>query len=309
MKCVIPGGHIKVFGKAIYSLSRISDELWFDPTEDGLSLKAVNSSRSAYACVFFSSMFFHSYHKGAIHEQGHGDVMLQLKCKFQIKSVLPVFRSVNILGRNVDKCIIYTNFNDCCVVFQLFCKHGLTKTYNLAYEDCEPLQALFAKHLCPIILKIQSRVLSDVIIHFPTSQEEITFSITPLKVSLKTYSDEGFAFSKAMHTEIHLSPDEFDYFQVGVDSEVTFCLKELRGFLALAEAINTHISVHVGHPGKYFILMILPLIGHPVMERFCHLFFGAISSEQQKNCDQRFYSLATASEDEEDFCRDLSQTF
>lgn len=35
--------------------------------------------------------------------------------------------------------------------------------------------------------------------------------------------------SKLMHTEIHLGPDEFNAFQIDVDSsDVTFCLKEVR---------------------------------------------------------------------------------
>lgn len=31
-----------------------------------------------------------------------------------------------------------------------------------------------------------------------------------------------------MRTEMSLHPDEFDRFELGVDSSVTFCLKELR---------------------------------------------------------------------------------
>ncbi|XP_053555734.1 cell cycle checkpoint control protein RAD9B [Bombina bombina] len=388
----------QIFGKAVYSLSRISDELWFDPMEKGLALRAVNSSRSAYACIYFSSIFFQSYQERAIHEEGCDDALLHLKCKFPMKSVLPVFRFVSNLGRNVDKCNIYTNFKNCCVVFQLFCKHGLTKTYNLVYLECEPLQAVFNKNTCPNILKIQSRILSDVLIHFPTCQEELTLSVTPLKVSLKTYIEEDIDFSKAMHTEIHLSPDEFDYFQVGVDSEVTFCLKEFRGLLALAEATNNHISVYFSKPGKpvafsiddklleaNFILATLseseskavsqsslrlslrsslcapnmdadkentirvstqentevsqnrvknmcsasPTLltayrnasnmyqmmeeerhEHSDYNKFCTLFFGAISSQLQPNTDQTSHCLATASEDEEDnYCVGLSQTF
>ncbi|XP_075067617.1 cell cycle checkpoint control protein RAD9B [Mixophyes fleayi] len=250
MKCVIPGGHLKVFGKALHSLSRIGDELWFDPLDKGLALRAVSSSRSAYACVVFSSFFFHSYHKASIHEQGHGDVLLQLNCKFSMKSLLPVFRCLSTLERNVEKCHIYINFNSCHMVFHFLCKHGLTKTHNLTYEDCKPLQAVFTKASCPNVLKIQSRVLSDIIIHFPTSQEEVTVTFTPMEIIFKSYSEEDLGNSKLMHTEIHLSPDEFDYFQIGVDSEVTFSLKEVRGLLSFAETTSALITINFSKSGQ-----------------------------------------------------------
>ncbi|KFZ48480.1 Cell cycle checkpoint control protein RAD9B, partial [Antrostomus carolinensis] len=236
-----------VFGRAIHAIARISDEFCFDPVEKGLALRSVNSSRSAYAYVFFSSMFFQHYCWTAVSQK---EKQLSLPCKLIIKSVLPVFRCVNVLERNVEKCSIYTNINDHHVTFQLLCKHGVIKTYNLAFQECDPLQAVFAKHMCPNILKVHSRLLADTMIHFPTSQEEVTLSVTPMKVCFKSYAEEDTDFSKTMLTEIQLNPDEFDYFQVGVDSEVTFCLKELRGLLAFAEATNVPVSIHSDVSGK-----------------------------------------------------------
>ncbi|KAM9281848.1 cell cycle checkpoint control protein RAD9B [Morus bassanus] len=250
MKCVIAGAHLRVFGRAIHAIARVSDEFCFDPIEKGLALRSVNSSRSAYAYVFFSSMFFQHYCWTAVSQPCQKEKQLSLPCKLIIKSVLPVFRCVNVLERNVEKCSIYTNINNHRITFQLFCKHGVVKTYNLTFQECDPLQAVFAKHVCSNILKVHSRLLADVMIHFPTSQEEITLSVTPMQVCFKSYTEEDTDFSKTMLTEIQLNPDEFDYFQVGVDSEVTFCLKELRGLLTLSEAASVPVSIHFDIPGK-----------------------------------------------------------
>ncbi|KFV93786.1 Cell cycle checkpoint control protein RAD9B, partial [Fulmarus glacialis] len=239
-----------VFGRAIHAIARISDEFWFDPVEKGLAVRSVNSSRSAYAYVFFSSMFFQHYCWTAVSQPCQKEKQLSLPCKLIIKSVLPVFRCVNVLERNVEKCSIFTNINDHHITFQLLCKHGVVKTYNLTFQECDPLQAVFAKHMCPNILKVHSRLLADIMIHFPTSQEEVTLSVTPMKVCFKSYTEEDTDFSKTMLTEIQLNPDEFDYFQVGVDSEVTFCLKELRGLLAFSEATSVPVSIHFDISGK-----------------------------------------------------------
>ncbi|XP_068886538.1 cell cycle checkpoint control protein RAD9B isoform X3 [Aphelocoma coerulescens] len=195
-------------------------------------------------------MFFQHYCWTAVSQPCQKEKQLSLPCKLIIKSVLPVFRCVNVLERNVEKCSISTNPNDHHITFQLLCRHGVVKTYNLTFQECDPLQAIFAKHMCPNILKVHSRLLADVMIHFPTSQEEITLSVTPMKVCFKSYTEEDTDFSRTMLTEIQLSPEEFDYFQVGVDSEVTFCLKELRGLLAFSEATSVPVSIHFDRCGK-----------------------------------------------------------
>ncbi|XP_033374122.1 cell cycle checkpoint control protein RAD9B [Parus major] len=290
MKCVIGGAQLRVFGRAIHAIARISDEFWFDPLEKGLALRSVNSSRSAYACVFFSSMFFQHYCWTAVSHPCQNEKQLSLPCKLIIKSVLPVFRCVNVLERNVEKCSISTSPSDHHITFQLLCRHGVVKTYNLTFQECDPLQAVFAKHMCPNILKVHSRLLADVMIHFPTSQEEITLSVTPMKVCFKSYTEEDTDFSRTMLTEIQLSPEEFDYFQVGVDSEVTFCLKELRGLLAFSEATSVPVSIHFDRCGNLEDLL---LEASFILATLCEAEKEAASPEPA-SCPRPWHSSRTA---------------
>ncbi|XP_057687418.1 cell cycle checkpoint control protein RAD9B [Corythoichthys intestinalis] len=244
MNCALEGNGIKAFGKAIYALSRIADELWLDPMVKGLALRSVNSSQTAYACFFFSPMFFHTYSLAS--EQ----TIKPIRCKLAMKSLLPLFRCSITNERNVERCQISVDTPNDRVMIQFFCRHGITKTHNLCYQESAPLQAVFDSHLCANVLQGPARLLANMVMHFQRSQEEVTLSITPLRVSLRNYHEGRNDHMKMMYTEMSLHPDEFDFFQSGGDTAITFCLKELRALLTFAESLYLLVSVQFGAAGK-----------------------------------------------------------
>ena len=73
---------VSVFGRAVHALARIGDELYVDPERDSVSLRTVNSSRSAYASVAFQSAFFSQYQPGGT---ATGAQEEPVKCKVALK--------------------------------------------------------------------------------------------------------------------------------------------------------------------------------------------------------------------------------
>ncbi|XP_008531952.1 cell cycle checkpoint control protein RAD9A isoform X3 [Equus przewalskii] len=139
MKCLVTGGNVKVLGKAVHSLSRIGDELYLEPLEDGLSLRTVNSSRSAYACFLFAPLFFQQYQVATSGQD-------PLRCKILMKSFLSVFRSLAMLEKTVEKCCISLNGRSSRLVVQLHCKYDSTikamvTEMSIGEEDFQQLQA------------------------------------------------------------------------------------------------------------------------------------------------------------------------
>ena len=249
MKCIIPSRCVKLFGRSIHCLSKIGDELFFEALKDGLALRTVNSSRSAYASFTFSKMFFYEYDQGCEYIDNSNPSDL-LKCKLTMKSCLSIFKSLATIEKTVDQCKIDFRPEECRLIFTLYCKHGITKTHNLTYQECESLQAVFSKDLCPNLIVAQSKVMQDAVANFPNSCEEITLVVCPEFVKLKNYVDDEPDPSKVVHTEMTLVPEEFDDIQIGVDTQVTFCLKELRAILSFSEFLNQPVSLHFEHAGR-----------------------------------------------------------
>ncbi|XP_069608744.1 cell cycle checkpoint control protein RAD9A isoform X2 [Ranitomeya imitator] len=240
VKCVVTGANIKALGRAIHSLSRIGEELYLEPLDDGLCLRSVNSSRSAYACFTLAPLFFYAYEAtgGGCH------------CKIYMKSVMSVFRSLPSLEKKVEKCVIKLNTDSSRLVIQLFCKYGVTKTHNLSYQDCESLQAVYNPDSCPNVLRAHARLLSDAVVHFPLTLAEVTLGASPCgKVTLRNYVEEEIDPSKAMLTELSLSREEFLAYQLQEQREITFCLREFRGLLAFAESSSLPISIQFDSAG------------------------------------------------------------
>ncbi|KAH9488531.1 cell cycle checkpoint control protein rad9a [Bulinus truncatus] len=248
MNCTIPGVSLKVFGRAIQSLSKIGDELYFEPLEDGLFLRSVNSCRSAYACFKFTPNFFINYasgsSKGAINDDD------ALRCKVGMKSIMTVFRSLATIDKTVEKCTISLNMTDARLVFQMYCRHGIIKTHNLAFIECETLQAVYSKELCPNKFTAPPKLLCEAVLNFQNNQEEITLIIRPDYLALKNYVEDETDSSKIMHTELTLSPDEFESYRVGVDSDVTFCLREMRAVLSFCDLTGLPLIAQFEEPGR-----------------------------------------------------------
>ncbi|XP_069874312.1 cell cycle checkpoint control protein RAD9A-like isoform X2 [Dipodomys merriami] len=254
MKCLVTGGNVKVLGKAVHSLSRMGDELYLEPLDDGLSLRTVNSSRSAYACFLFAPLFFQQYQVAA-------SDLDTLRCKIQMKTV--------------EKCCISLSSRSSSLVIQLHCKYGVKKTHNLSFQDCESLQAVFNPASCPHVLRAPARVLGDAILPFSPALAEVTLGIgRGRRVILRSYQEEeADSTVKAMVTEMSIGEEDFQQLQAPEGVAITFCLKEFRGLLSFAESANLPLSIHFDAPGRPAIFTIEDslLDGHFVLATLADL--------------------------------------
>jgi len=55
---------------------------------------------------------------------------------------------------------------------------------------------------------------------------------------------------KTVRTELCLEPGEFDLYNIGVGTSITFCLREFRALLSFAEAVNLPVTANFDTGGR-----------------------------------------------------------
>ena len=175
MKFVIPGGNVKTTGKVIHCLAKIGDEVYLEPSLDGLTLRSVNLSRSgphenqdffffisslrvrsAFAQFSFGSSFFSSIEQGAEASDEDSENencrvklsntlkvpgMYCIYLKVMVRSLLLAFRSLSSLEKTVETCCIQIDNINCKIDVSFKCRHSVSKEFSLGlleYENTRP---------------------------------------------------------------------------------------------------------------------------------------------------------------------------
>jgi hypothetical protein len=145
--------------------------------------------------------------------------------------------------------------------FELYCKFGVRKTYEIDVEESDPLQAVYSKESCPHKMQVTAHTLSMCLSNFPVSLEEITLVLSKDFVRVKSYVDNQkneSLLKKLLLTELTLSPGDFENYDFNADHdiELTFCLKEMKAILHFCEKQTQPISFYMDGEGKPILMSV-----------------------------------------------------
>lgn len=244
MKYTIPGPNVKLFGRAVQTLTKIGDELYVIADDQALSLKAFGASRSSYLCFRFERRFFSGSETTG--EAGY-------RGKLSARSSLLAFRSVQALDRSVEECVFQLCGDQALVVLRF--RRGLSKRFWLPLVEYEELHFSFQPDAYASSVCGQAKLLHDVLANFPPSVPEVTLRLSPRGLDVCTHLEAADS-QRAVRTSVSVQAAELDDVRCaggdGAAVELTLCLRALRAVLGFCEGLTTRLQLDA--PGR-------PLVG------------------------------------------------
>eukprot|EP00045_Choanoeca_perplexa_P004919 m.41492 g.41492 ORF g.41492 m.41492 type:complete len:429 (+) comp12837_c0_seq2:66-1352(+) len=250
MECCIGSHELKIFARAVHCLSKIGEDVNFEVKSDTLELRAVNQSRSAFAFFSFAHSFFEFYHLTSKSPQPDGT-----GCRLGCKALLASFKSLKAINQSVERCFITLSEDEARLIIKLQCRHGIVKTHQLFFEDCETLCAMYDKASCRSVVSGSPQTIIEGVANFQAGLEEMTIRATRDKLELSNYVEIGpdSESSECLSTHLSLDPSEFSQYEVRKEVSLVFCLKELKALLVFVDYVSEPLSMHFGRGGQPII--------------------------------------------------------
>eukprot|EP00088_Acartia_fossae_P037228 TRINITY_DN3839_c0_g1_i2.p1 TRINITY_DN3839_c0_g1~~TRINITY_DN3839_c0_g1_i2.p1 ORF type:complete len:460 (+),score=71.66 TRINITY_DN3839_c0_g1_i2:38-1417(+) len=246
MNYVIPKSNLRIFHKALQSLSKVGGEIYFEPGQSQLMAKTINSRKTAFFVFCFKAGFFSSIN-GNIQQQQDSESN-PLRCKLQLKSILLAFHSVVNTEKTVESCILEFK-KDCYQVFiTKNCRYQVCQKFTLPTLDHDTLK-IDLKNTGSNYWIIHSKNLTEIASIFRQNLDEVTMTVSPDGFQLKTfvYSHEE---KDQVNTEQTIEVEEFEQFHIEENASLTFNLKELRSLMLFGEAVGLSVKANFSEGGQ-----------------------------------------------------------
>lgn len=282
MKCIVPGPNIKVFARAIHSLAKIGEELYVDPSIDGLAIRTVNSSRSAFVSYTFKPSFFSSYshqskknanssRAGIVSpasqqipqatdidntEETSFQGLNDSKCRVTMRGIMIAFKSISQLEKTAESCLLSVCDTTSKLKICIICKYSVTKTYTLPFIESDSLMANYDQNLMANRFVAKAKTLTEAVLNFLSNQEEVTMIVTPSQFHMKNFVEDDDGNKKMVHSQLTMQPGEFEDYQISKESNVTYCLKEFRAIISFADHLNLPVMASFSDGGKPIVFTV-----------------------------------------------------
>lgn len=279
MEAALSGSLLRTFFKSVMCLAKIGAEVLIEASAGhGLTLKAMNSARSAFCSVTFKQASFDVFHVRA------GTLQT---------AVLAKHLAAALRTQKIERIVLSQSPGDASkLAVELQCNRvGVTKTYSVhCLTDVEHLKATIDASRMPVRLVARPREFGRILSHFQSGQNDITISCSPegaengfddrdlLKtgdergaahrnLKLSSYADPNAPAGQALQTSVSLDTAEDAVASYEHDGngpvDVTVNLKDLRAIVAFCESVDLDVALFCDCAGA-------PVLARPTAEFRSH---------------------------------------
>ena len=280
MQFEIPEKNLRLFAISLQCLAKLGDQVGFEGREDKLVLRVLNMSHSAFAGLTFARQFFGAFElkieAGALPSLSG----LTCKCQVMLKACCSVFKLSTI--QQVEKCVGVIDPLAKKLEFQLHCKRGVRKRYNISFDDeGDSLEARYNPSM-PAHIVVHPKMLLDCLSNFHTSAlDELTFELPrqprdgldgapPPSVAVRIKSAPSMQPASniadaSLLTELTMDSASFEHYEVPLEAlpdgslsdepiTVTFSMKDFRAIVALCDAVAQPMTIQIARAGQPMVL-------------------------------------------------------